>query len=206
MTCFSTFFFRYIILSNGMPDHAPDALTPNTIIPRNHLFSVPKNPTVAEEPGCLPMGPIGISRTGVVIFNPLNKEGQNAVEGDTSEQLDHCNGHPDPLGTYHYHALPKGCVYAGSTDELIGVARDGFPIYGPMASDLGREVVNADLDKCHGRFVNGQYRYYATNEFPYILGCFRGTLPRRFDEVSTVCNETSGKSFFLDCHTTSEGT
>ncbi|XP_060075510.1 collagen alpha-5(IV) chain-like [Ylistrum balloti] len=180
----------FIIMSNGLPDHAPDALTSQPVIPRNNIFSVPKNPTIAEKPGCLPMGPIGISRTGVVIFNPLNIEGQNAVEGDTAEQLDECNGHPDPMGVYHYHALPRNCLYKGEEDELIGVARDGFPIYGPMASDLKRDVMNSDLDKCHGRFVNGKYRYHATNEFPYFLGCLRGNIPRRMDEL-TSCNETS---------------
>ncbi|OWF53182.1 glutenin, high molecular weight subunit DX5-like [Mizuhopecten yessoensis] len=181
----------FIIMSNGVPDHAPDTQTSQPIILRNNVFNVPKNPTIAEEPGCLPMGPIGISRTGVVIFNPLNREGQNAVEGDTAEQLDECSGHADRMGVYHYHALPTNCLYKGEEDELIGVARDGFPIYGPMASDLKREVMNSDLDECHGRFVNGQYRYHATNQFPYFLGCLRGTMPRRMGEPTRTCNETS---------------
>ncbi|XP_033757161.1 glutenin, high molecular weight subunit PW212-like isoform X3 [Pecten maximus] len=192
----------FVIVSNGLPDHAPDSLTSQSVIPRNNIFSVPKNPSISEKPGCLPMGPIGISRTGVVLFNPLNLEGQNAVEGDTAEQLDQCNGHPDPTGVYHYHALPKNCLYKGREDELIGVARDGFPIYGPMASDLKREVMNSDLDKCHGRFVNGQYRYHATSEFPYFMGCLRGNIPRRMDELTTTCNETSAfdKKWGYLCH------
>ncbi len=32
-----------------------------------------------------------------------------------------------------------------------------------------------DLDQCNGMIVNGTYGYYMTEEFPYILSCFRGT-------------------------------
>lgn len=32
-----------------------------------------------------------------------------------------------------------------------------------------------DLDECNGMTVNGIYGYYMIDEFPYILGCFRGT-------------------------------
>ena len=32
-----------------------------------------------------------------------------------------------------------------------------------------------DLDECNGMVVNGTYGYYMTDEFPYILSCFRGT-------------------------------
>ena len=32
-------------------------------------------------------------------------------------------------GTYHYHQNPN-CLSGTEVDEFIGVARDGFPIYG----------------------------------------------------------------------------
>ena len=32
-----------------------------------------------------------------------------------------------------------------------------------------------DLDACNGMVVEGSYRYYITDEFPYVLGCFSGT-------------------------------
>ncbi len=66
---------------------------------------------------------------------------------------------------------------------------DGFPILGPYDED-GREITNAELDECHGRtgpvLIDGRvvttYHYRFTLEFPYTIGCFRGTpiaLPRR---------------------------
>ena len=52
------------------------------------------------------------------------------------------------------------------------------------------EITNADLDACHGRVgpvrIDGRlvttYHYRFTLEFPYTIGCFRGTplaLPHR---------------------------
>ncbi|MEM7304793.1 MAG: YHYH protein [Pseudomonadota bacterium] len=32
-----------------------------------------------------------------------------------------------------------------------------------------------DLDECNGMNVNGQYGYYVTDTFPWIINCFRGT-------------------------------
>uniref|UniRef100_H2ZCY9 YHYH domain-containing protein n=1 Tax=Ciona savignyi TaxID=51511 RepID=H2ZCY9_CIOSA len=57
---------------------------------------------------------------------------------------------------------------------LIGVAFDGFPIYGPN-DETGRRVSKTDLDECNGRFDRyRKYRYHVTTEFPYTIGCFKG--------------------------------
>ena len=42
------------------------------------------------------------------------------------------------------------------------MALDGFPIYGPN-DENGVELTTADLDECHGRYVDGQYRYHTTS-------------------------------------------
>lgn len=59
-------------------------------------------------------------------------------------------------------------------DEFIGIALDGNPIYGPKASDQTDLLTSSDLDACHGRFVDGKYRYHITTDFPYVLGCYKG--------------------------------
>ena len=64
----------------------------------------------------------------------------------------------------------------------VGVALDGYPIYGPRGPG-GRLYANADLDACHGLTstvtLGGKrvrmYHYVATLEYPYSIGCFRGT-------------------------------
>jgi hypothetical protein len=36
---------------------------------------------------------------------------------------------------------------------------------------------SGDLDRCNGRTdSDGQYRYYTTATFPYILGCYTGVV------------------------------
>jgi hypothetical protein len=130
---------------------------------------------VAVRPSCLPAGAIGISLTGAVFFGALNTELHDAV---AVEIFDRCEGHPDRMGQYHYHH-DSLCFDQGRPDQhsaLVGIAFDGFGIYGPRDVD-GRLVTNDELDECHGHVgppVNA-YHYHITGEFPYILGCFMGT-------------------------------
>ena len=113
-----------------------------------------------------------------------------------------CNGHPTNIGEYHYHQLPN-CTYNGTADEFIGVALDGFSVYGPNVSEFGRNIRNSDLDECHGRTstINGvtAYRYYINSEYPYIMGCFRGdivpTSDMRSYNTSIVCSANATGKF-----------
>jgi hypothetical protein len=44
------------------------------------------------------------------------------------------------------------------------------------AKDTCKEAAGEWLDQCNGRVgADGTYRYHATDTFPYILGCYRGT-------------------------------
>lgn len=68
-----------------------------------------------------------------------------------------------------------------TADGLLGYALDGFPIYAPYED--GREIVQSDLDRCHGHVheivdqgvVRSLYHYHITEEYPYSIACFRGT-------------------------------
>ena len=140
------------------------------------------------------MGLIAVSRTGVAMFNPLTSSNNNAVEGSDAETFDNCDGHADPHGRYHYHKYPSSCMADGSVDEFIGVAMDGYPIYGPNATwKSAGKVVTADLDRCHGKIVNGAYRYYVTEDWPYFLACFRGKVMDSSIKTSYNCESTSGR-------------
>ena len=99
----------------------------------------------------------------------------------TAEPVDCCSGHVSDDGCYNYVHLPYGdtCenpVFDISNQEapqFIGIAFDGFPIYGQW------DGLDPDtLDECHGtRLPNdGRYAYIAVkNHFPYIMGCYMGT-------------------------------
>jgi hypothetical protein len=131
------------------------------------------------------MGMIGVALNGVAIFNALDAGGRDAV---AHEVQDACSGHPQMSGEYHYHG-PSACLPNESGNEvLIGYALDGFGIYSLYDAN-GRELTNADLDDCHGRVSEVEwdgkravmFHYVLTREYPYTVGCFRGTpesLPR----------------------------
>ncbi len=187
---------RRIVRGNGLPvgettgefpiRSSDDAYrydrNPNSIRSQGVFYSLPRRPRRAARPSCLSGGPIGIARDGVAIFDALDALDRDAV---AHEVQDSCDGHPQQRGLYHYHSIPS-CLTAGESKRrpsgLIGWALDGYPIYGPRGH-RGRLLTNADLDACHGttsrvRF-GGRWRriyhYVATLEYPYTLGCFRGT-------------------------------
>ncbi len=155
---------------------------PNSIASSSVSDSLPRHPEKAGSPSCLPMGAIGIAKNGVAIFNALDALERDAV---AHEVQDECSGHPERQGTYHYHDIPDCLTKGESTKKasgLVGWALDGYPIFGPRGHG-GKLLTNADLDACHGQrskvYYEGRwqkiYHYSATLEYPYTLGCFRGT-------------------------------
>ncbi|MEZ4672110.1 MAG: YHYH protein [Anaerolineae bacterium] len=180
------------IEGNDLPDHTTgiypistndDAYqydrNPNRIGEQSLVYALPANPTVAAQPHCLTPGAVGVLTTGVVIFDALDALNRDAVAHETQ---DHCQGHPEVTGEYHYHSLTDCLKDEGvGHSALVGYALDGFGIYG-VRGENGDILTNADLDECHGhthevewdgRSVS-MYHYHATYEFPYTVGCFRG--------------------------------
>lgn len=188
-----------VLTANGVPANHPagqfpiepadDAYAfdpnPNPVAERDLRIEVPAEPVPAAQPSCLPMGPIGITISGVVLFNALDARGLDAV---AHELQDSCDGHPAPGGDYHYHSL-TGCIpdAGGGHSTLVGYAFDGFGLFGKRGEG-GATLTNEGLDACHGHTHpipwDGQtrelYHYHATWEYPYTVGCYQGTpSPRR---------------------------
>jgi hypothetical protein len=152
---------------------------PNSITAHSLSIQVPLNPVLSKKQ-CV-RGEVGIMLSGALLFDGLDAGGRDAVE---HEIQDSCGGHPQSGGLYHYHDL-SACVsdpYTGGQSALLGYALDGFGIYGKYDAN-GKVLTNADLDSCHGRkskvMWNGQltkiYHYVMTTEYPYSVGCFRGS-------------------------------
>ena len=79
---------------------------------------------------------------------------------------------------YHYHEAPScllDAIGATAGDVVVGFALDGFALHAP--------VDGLELDECHGREVDGDYRYYITTEAPYLPPCLKG------DRIGTVETE-----------------
>lgn len=184
------------ITSRGLPDHATgtypirrsdDAYqydrNPNSIRGQRVSLALPASPEIAARPSCTPMGMIGVALSGAAIYNALDGPGRDAV---AHEIQDRCNGHPQRSGQYHYHGPSDCMIEAGAGPNghsgLVGYALDGFGIYG-LKGEGGAVVHNADLDACHGHvgavFWDGGirqiYHYHLTDEYPYTIGCFKGT-------------------------------
>ena len=120
------------------------------------------------------------------------------------EKVDLCLGHPrgsDNL--YHYH-MPSPCMYTtavyqsspcssvtscsqnfseysmsavtdSNKNKILGISKDGHVIKAPFLQ-TGESISN-ELDICNGGYnleCDNSYYYYATNTFPYFVGCFGG--------------------------------
>lgn len=157
---------------------------PNSISPHNVQITFDANPTVNAEPSCIGFGANGISLTGAAIY-----QGSSTVGTDASafEMLDSSGGHTDGTETYHYHYLSDNLLSeldpdTGGHSKLTGYIQDGFGIFGPRGED-GNVLSSADLDECHGHThdiewdgeIVNMYHYHWTYDFPYNVGCLRGT-------------------------------
>ncbi|GAA3518578.1 hypothetical protein GCM10022393_35880 [Aquimarina addita] len=179
------------IESNGVPNHTSPyweetnplyiepvvavALTPGRIGgDRSFVLTVSSTPELATTSSATGLGAIGISVTGVPIFN--DQEGNNRpIEELIIETFDYAGAHNGPSG-YHYHIessdVPENTTLSFDDEKLIGIMSDGFLIYGRREMDGSYPT---DLDESGGHFGVTQhsdgeefYHYHIINE--YYLG------------------------------------
>lgn len=174
---------------------------PNRITEKDIVLTLDRMPQRASGASCVPMGMIGFGISGVAIFNALDAKGDDAP---AHEIQDSCNGHPEHDGRYHYHNQ-SACLNdtrsgPDGTSDLLGYALDGFGFYGPYEN--GRKLTSADLDECHGRtstvMWDGKavemYHYVFTDDYPYTIGCFRGTLSDSARQLTSGGNRANASS------------
>jgi hypothetical protein len=147
------------------------------------------------------LGAIGYLISGTAMFNPFEADGTTPAVADnasytftdsngvsqTAMFLDQCASHSNG-STWHAHGNPD-CVTAQvdtttGPSHLIGIALDGFPIYGGRDID-GTVVTVSQLDACNGitsatpEFPSGAYHYVlpigVTTKYASI-NCFAGTV------------------------------
>lgn len=175
----------------------PDSSTPSTT-----TFNI--CPTKAASPTTTNMGGIGVLISGAVLFNPYDATGTPALSenasytftdsnnvSQTASFIDTCNGHYTNNGSgnvYHYHGN-SSCVTgevdtAGGASHIIGVALDGFPVYG--GRDINGNVIQvSQLDSCNGltsatpEFPSGVYHYVlpeGVTDKSSSMNCYAGTV------------------------------
>lgn len=149
-------------------------LNPNRISTQNITFTISLNPSEAANKEATNLGPIEISRNGVVFFNQYAGPNNQPLTNEINS-FDQWLGHPQNTGQYHYHIEPTYLINQFGDDAFLGLLADGFPVYGPLED--GMTITNSDLDEYHGHvsatedFPNGICHYHVTpNEDPYLNG------------------------------------
>lgn len=175
--------------SNGLPNHTSPyweetnplyiepvvavAQTPGRIGgDRSLSLTVPSVPEIAASSTATGLGPIGISVTGVPIFN--DTEGPNRpIEEQIVETFDYAGAHNGPSG-YHYHIeaydVEENTVLSQNDEKLVGIMADGFLIYGRKCNSSGDYPTDLDVSGAHTastQHSDGEefYHYHIINEF-----------------------------------------
>ncbi len=190
------------VVSNGVPDFTYIGTSPGVPDGREFIFDLPAEATMADEVSDVPyVGPIGVTLNGIAIYGPT--EGTGGDVDSLPGIISACGSHNGP-GGFHTHKIlnpsETDCWFAPEdvVDEpqLVGYAFDGFPIYtgidqytsswqltdeSAFATDTWAAHTyvegSGDLDQCNGLMdADGNYAYYTTEAFPYVLGCFVGDI------------------------------
>jgi len=138
-------------------------------------------PTQASSTTATSLGAIGYLISGTAMFNSFEMNASTPAVADnasytftdgtgtqqTAYFLDQCDSHSNGM-TWHAHGNPS-CVTsqvdtATGPSHLIGIALDGFPVYGGR-DNKGNIVQVSQLDACNGitsatpEFPSGAYHY-----------------------------------------------
>nr|WP_044303437.1 YHYH protein [Rhodopirellula sallentina] len=177
--------------SNGMPDHPMmtgiTAWQQQVPLPQSYTgdnaWRIPLHPVPAKNPLSTKeyffRGAIALAVNGVPIFNPIKNDGRT----DTllAGELDQWGGHCGRADDYHYHITPVHLEKIVGAGNPVGVALDGYPIYG-YNDPNGKPPT--DLDWLNGhKGPDGEYHYHATKTFPYLNGGFYGEVVERDGQV-----------------------
>lgn len=119
-------------------------------------------------------GAIALAVNGVPIFNPIKNDGRT----DTllAGELDQWGGHCGRGDDYHCHIGPVHLEKLVGVGEPIGVALDGYLLYGFEDSE-NLDWLNGQKDE------NNVYHYHSTKTYPYVNGGFFGEVVERGGQV-----------------------
>jgi hypothetical protein len=164
-------------------------------------------------------GPIGYTISGEALYDPYEANGSTPALTDnvsytfttsagvteTASFIDACNSHPTPISggyMWHHHAIPT-CLAAqidgtSGPSHLLGVALDGYPIYGGRDIN-GKTIAVSQLDACNGitsptpEFPNGIYHYVlpiGVTGKQSSMNCFTGSVSS--NQVAAAAHDICG--------------
>lgn len=110
---------------------------PNTIVARDRAIDIPRAPVEGQTN--MGGGIVGVAVNGVPIFADFAAPGDDIFAEVAT--FDRCSAHPAPGGTYHYHGEPLAIT--SDDARLVGVMRDGYPVYGRRDADGSLPTLDA---------------------------------------------------------------
>ncbi len=188
------------VVSNGVPDFTYIGTSPGSPDGREFIHEFPAEVEMADEVTAVPyIGPIGVTLNGISVYGPT--EGTGGDVDSFPGIISACGSHNGP-GGFHTHKIlatdETDCWFTpeevAEEPQLVGYMFDGIPLYTGIDQytsswQLTDETLFAtdtwaahsyvegsgDLDECNGLTdADGNYAYYTTEEFPYLIGCFAG--------------------------------
>jgi hypothetical protein len=168
------------------------------------------------------VGVSAITVNGLLIFGPTEAPQAGSRDPYLGGILDFCNGHTAQGGTYHFHARPDCIFedVNDQVGFVLGYSLDGFPILSPSlcVTDTCDQIIelqsswqltdpnatgawnqhdyvagSGDLDECNGMFLDdGSYVYFATDTFPYFMGCYVGEVNLNNNALGGGQGQTQG--------------
>jgi hypothetical protein len=111
-------------------DYQGSIHNPNQIAAKNYTVDIPTAPNTTSK-SMMMIAVVGVAVNGIPIYANFAAPGDDIfLEAMT---FDKCGGHPQKDGNYHYHSEPWAISYDDA--NLVGVMRDGYPLYGRKDQD-----------------------------------------------------------------------
>ncbi|MDF1629093.1 MAG: YHYH protein [Alcanivoracaceae bacterium] len=178
------------IFSDGLPDYItssfPNSESPAEIVPWQRLLRVPAMRAPADQITALSGNSFdGVLLNGVLIQHRENTcagtdcglpYNANPMHAPALYGMDEHHAHTLPDGTYHYHGDPRELYLDdGTLSGIIGLAADGYPIFGPWFDDGGviRKATSSYRLKSGSVMTEaGEYFYNGTyvEDYEYAAG------------------------------------
>ena len=168
----------------------------NVIGSQNFTYTIPATATVnggAKTSTQGGLASIGITTNGLAVFNNAAAPGDTLATEATT--FDNFNGHPQSSSVYHHHVNPINITSTAGDANLVGIALDGYPIYGLLCDQATSSTLDdaapgtgtPALDVYHGHTANtvlfpgGTYHYHfafdATATIKTLMGSsFNGNI------------------------------
>ena len=125
-----------------------------------HYHSTPEALHTLECTGIAESPVIGFARDGFPIYGPCFTDADDEIRAAQS--------------SFELKVGVRQDVDGFETPTVVGnVSSEEYN--GQFIGDFVYREGAGDLDECNGMVVDGQYGYYITDQYPYVLSCYSGT-------------------------------